>query len=216
MKNEYRFYGFNEAYEAILKMNGDLGGEDHVRVFSDLVQYPDPDGKEFEKLKRLYVHVNREDAKGFLVRLLGIRSFKQSFFVMLDYLRSYSRKVDNNNIRAILKQYSLDANVNLQPDECNAIVSAILDFLKIPCPKVRNSDDLMMRDLERFRVELNKREIAMWILVVLDHYPKTPNKSRMLMQERGELIVCYDQSDYSYGVYPKSLSHCLSQWKEIR
>ena len=109
-KSKFRFYGFNEAYEAILKMNGDLDGKDHVRVFGDLVHYPDPYGKKFEKLKRLYVHVNRDDAKGFLVGLmgLGIRNFQKNIFVMLDYLCSFSEKVDNDNIRAIMKKYSLE------------------------------------------------------------------------------------------------------------
>jgi hypothetical protein len=209
--NKGNLNGFNEAYEAILKMNGDLNGKEHVRVFSPLIEYSDPEGKKLEKLKRLYVHVKRDDAKGFLVRLLGIRSFQKSFFVMLDYLCSYSQKIHNNNIRAILKKYSLDADVNLEPDECDAIVSAILDFLETPCPEVR-----VFEDLDKFRIELTKREISMWILVVLDHYPTTPNKSRMMMQKKGDLIVCYDESDYSLGIFPKSLSYCLSQWKEIR
>jgi len=218
--NKNNVDGFNAAYKAILKMNGDLNGQDHVLVFSDLVQYPDPEGneKKSEKLKRLYVHVKRDDAKGFLIGLLGlgVRNFQKNFFVMLDYLCSYAQKVDNKNIRAILKKYSLNANINLEPDECGAIVSAMLGFLETPCPDVRISDEFMMKDLNKFRIELNKREIAMWILVALNHYPATPNKSRMMIEEKGDLIVCYDESDYSLGIFPKSLSYCLSQWKEIR
>ena len=216
MKNKYRFYGFNEAYDAILKMGEDLDGEEPARLFSDLIQYPDPEGKELEKLKKLYIHVTRDDAKGFLVGLLGIRSFKKSFFVMLDYLYSYSQKIENDSIRAILKKYSLDAEVNLEPDDCDTIVSVMLGFLQTPCPEVRNSDEFMFKDLDKFRVELHKREIAMWILVVLDHYPPTPSRSRMMIQEKADLIVCYDESDYSLGVFPKTLGYCLSQWKEIR
>lgn len=217
-KSKFRFYGFNEAYEAILKMKGDLDGEDHVRVFGDLVHYPDPEGKKFEKLKRLYVHVNRDDAKGFLVGLMGIgiRKFQKNIFVMLDYLYSFSQKVDNDNIRKILKKHSLEDDIDLDPDECVVVVSAILKFLESPCPEVRNSQKFMLKDLNKFRVELTKREIAMWILIALIHYPNTPDKSRTMIQERGELIVSYDESDYSYGVYPKSLRHCLAQWKEIR
>lgn len=215
-KRKFRFYGFNEAYGAILKMNRDLDGEDHVRVFGDLVHYPDPEGKKFEKLKRLYFHINRDDAKGFLIGMMVIPDFQKNLLFMLDYLFSFSEKVDNDNIREILRKYSLDDDLDLEPDECDVVVSAMLKFLESPCPEVRNSEKFMLRDLNKFRVELTKREIAMWILVALDHYPKTPDKSKRMMQEKGDLIVSYDESDYSYGVSPKSLSHCLSQWKEVR
>lgn len=148
--------------------------------------------------------------------MIVIPYFQKNLFIMLDYLCSFSEKVDNDTIRAILKKYSLDDDINLEPDECDIVASTMLKFLETPCPKVRNSQKYMLKDLDKFRVELTKREIAMWVLVALDHYPKTPEKSRMIMQKKGELIVSYDESDYSYGVCPKSLSHCLSQWKEIR
>lgn len=188
--NRSAFDNFNDAYEAILKMNGDLNGEEPISVFSPLIQYPDPEDKELEKIKRLYTHVTVPEGKSFLARLILIRvvfDMKKGLLVVLDDLY-FQHKIGNDKIREILKKNSLFSdNLNLETDECNAIISVMLDFLETPCPDVWSFNDLV-----KFRDKLMEREHAAHILLALKKYPKTSEKSKVTIQKKGDLIVIYD------------------------
>jgi hypothetical protein len=182
---------FNEAYETILKMNGDLNGQDHLYLFDPLIQYSDPERKELKKLKRLYAHVTSLDGKSSLAQLILIRvihdDIEKGLLIILDNLYS-QHKIGNNQIHDILMKRDILADIlNLESNECDAIISVMLAFLETPCPEIRNFNDTV-----KYHDVLTNRLHAAHILGGLINHPKTTQISKETIRKKGDLIVIYD------------------------
>ena len=204
---------FNEAYETILKMNGDLDGEDPRIVLSHLIHSSDPEGKkkELEKLKKIYTHITIPNGKMNLAQriLHGMYPIEKILIVILDNL-FYQHKEGGNPIHNILKKYSiLDESFNLTSNEYDLIISALLDLLEAPYPDVQNYDDLRIN-----HIVLMKREHAGGLLKQLLKQGKLSQKNKEMIKRKGNLIVT-PYSDIDYGVDFDMPSHLKSYFISI-
>lgn len=117
---------------------------------------------------------------------------------LVDYL--YSQGSGDSSIRAILEKYSLFTDVMLEPAECDAIASIVLDFLATAGPKIDNADDEW-----RLKVDIITRERAARILVVLDRYPTTSKEAKASIRSNRNLIVTYHCTDRMSDAFQETL-----------
>lgn len=158
-----------------------------------------------ENLIRIYSQTKAREAQFILAEWIGAFYKEQGLLVMLDNL--YAQKIfSNDSIRAILEKYSLISGVRLELNECDAVVSAALDFLEIPGHKIDN-----MNDEQKYEVESSNRTSAARILVVLNRYPDLTKESKVRIQSSGDLIVTYHCTDRMYDAFGEiPLSRYLS------
>jgi hypothetical protein len=142
-----------------------------------------------ENLIKLYARAKTREAKVVLTRWIGSFYKEKGLLVLVDNL--YSQKIIGNDcIHAILEKYSLLEDLDLKLDECDAIVSAVLDYLETPGPRIENSDDE-----KKYEIDSINRTSAARILVVLNRSPRTSKESRARIQSMGDLIVTYRCAD---------------------
>lgn len=180
---------FNAVGEAILNTKGDIP---FFLISGLLGTY---DQRAPEKLISLYARANTREAKIELTDFIGSFCNERSLFVLVDNL--YSQQiVGGNHIHTILKQHSLLAENNLEPDECDAIISAVLNYLESPGHRIENSDDE-----KKYEIERKNRTSAARILMVLNGYPKISKETRARIQSKGNLIVTYHCADRMHDYF---------------
>lgn len=143
-----------------------------------------------EALLKLYSRATTQVAKVVLADNIGAFYKEQGLLVLVDNLYS-QQLIGNDNIHAIFKKHSLVADVSLEPDECDSIISGLLEFLEVPGPEINSSDAE-----EKFKIDIINRVSAARILVVLSGYPNTSEESRAKIQGKSNLIVtshCVDR-----------------------
>lgn len=158
-----------------------------------------------ENLIRLYSRAETREAKSELADIIGSFYKKKGLLALVDNL--YSQQIiGNDSISALLKKHSLLADISLKPDECDVIISVMLDFLETSGPKIDSSDDEI-----KFKVDIINRTSAARILVVLNKYPKTSKESRARIRSMGDMIVTYRCADRMYDAFVEiPLSRYLS------
>jgi hypothetical protein len=191
----------NAAYEEILDKNGEV---DDV-LLNDFAL--NQSHRQPERLISLYTQIKSRKVKHVIAVCIGSFHKRKGLLLLVDNL--YSQQIISNaSIHTILKKYPLFADVNLESSECDAIISLVLDFLDIACPEVNN-----FFDASKFRDDLENREMAARILVVLNEYPNTGETSKMMIQNKGGLVVTYELFDAATanGIYaPVTLNDYLS------
>jgi hypothetical protein len=158
-----------------------------------------------ENLRKLYTQAKTREAKVVLASWIGSSYKEQGLLILVDNL--YTQNIiSNDSIRAILKNHSLLEEINLKSGECDAIISALLDYLEIPGPVIDTPQDEKKYDLEN-----RNRTSAARILVFLNQYPKTSYKSKTRIQGKGDLIVTYHCADRMHDAFVQiPLSRYLS------
>ena len=188
------------AYEKILAKNGEV---DDI-LLSDFAM--NQSHRRPERLISLYTKIESQKVRHVIAIWIGAFHKKKGLILLLDNL--YSQQIlGNDSIRATLKKYPLFGDVNLEPAECDEIISALLDFLGTPCPEINNFDDSF-----KFRDNLENREIATRILVVLNEYSNTWKTSKTVIQSKGDLIATYvlvDAGTANGIYYPKTINDYL-------
>jgi hypothetical protein len=173
----------NAAYEKILDKNGEVDD----MLLSDFAL--NQSHRKPERLISLYTQIKSRKVKHVIALWIGSFHKKKGLILLVDNL--YSQQIIGNaSIRTILEKYPLFADVNLEPAECDEIISVLLDFLDIPCPEINDFDDYL-----EFIDDLINREKAARILVVLNEYYNTSMKSIMMIQNKGDLIATYELFD---------------------
>jgi len=180
---------FNVVSEAFVNAKGEIPSFLlHALVFPHDKVVP-------ENLIRIYARAKTRGAQFVLADWIGAFYKEKGLLVLVDNL--YAQQIiRNDSIRAILEKHSLLAGVSLEPDECDALISAILDFLEISGPKIDNSDDEI-----KFKVDISNRTNAARILVVLNGYSNTSKASRAKIRRKGNLIVTYHCVDRMYDCF---------------
>lgn len=206
-----RFARFNAAVDALANETD----EDAIRhLISELYRVSNAGSP--ERMLDLYTRARTPYAKGEFAMMVWL-SFRDNhgerekgFYVMLDYL--YSRQIGNDSIRAILKKYPLlPARFTLTSAECEAVVTAMLDFLKEnPATEWGDYDDYV-NNLVKVRFEDTDRGCAARLLSVLYNYPATSRSAKERLRQQEDLIVTYHVSDYDHwGYSPMTLDHYLT------
>lgn len=191
---------FNAACKAILNTKGEIP----LSLRNEfLASY----GGRASELIKFYAQAETQETKNYFAGWIGSFCKKKGLIALVDNL--YSQQIiDDGGIRTLLKKYPLFADVCLEPAECDAIISVMLDFLDTPCPEIDSLDDEI-----KFEVDQDNRTSAARILVVLAGYSNTSSKSRARIQSKGDLIVRYVLADASFqnGFYlPKTLNDYLA------
>jgi hypothetical protein len=148
-----------------------------------------------ENLIRIYTQANTREAQFELAHWIGAFYKEQGLLVLVDNL--YAQQViGNDGIGAILEKYPLLAGVSLEPEECDAVISAMLDYLEIPGHRIEN-----MKEEQAYEIESINRTSAARVLVVLNRYPDLTDKSRVRLQRCNSLIVTHHCVDRMYDVF---------------
>jgi hypothetical protein len=148
-----------------------------------------------EHLIGIYVRAKTPEAKIELASEIGSACKEKGLLVLVENLYS-QQLIGNDSIRAILEKHSLLSDVHLEPQECEAIISAVLDFLKIPGPRIGTPEE----EKKFEKVSINRTSAAR-ILVVLHAYPNTPEGSRAKIHTEADLLVIYFCTDRMYDVF---------------
>jgi len=158
-----------------------------------------------ENLIRIYSQTRTREAQFVLATWIGAFYKEQGLLVLVDNL--YAQQViGNDRIRAILEKYPLLADVSLEPNECDAVISAVRAYLEIPSHKIDN-----MNDEKQYEVESINRTSAARVLVVLNRYPNLTKESKAKIQSGNDLIVTYHCVDRMYDAFEEvRLSRYLS------
>ena len=142
-----------------------------------------------ERLIRLYTRSRTREAKAVLASWIGSFYKAAGLLVLVDNL--YSQNIiGNDNIRAILEKHTLFEDISLEPDDCDVLVSAVLDFLAIPGPLIGTPEDE-----KKYAIESINRTSGARILVFLNEYLKTSKESKARIQSKKNLIVTYHCAD---------------------
>lgn len=158
-----------------------------------------------ENLIRIYTQTKTREAQFVLANWIGAFYKEQGLLVLVHNLYA-QHVISNASIRTILEKHVALAGVSLESDECDAIISALLDYLIIPGHKIDH-----MNDEQKYEVESMNRTSAARILVVLNRYVNTSAESRARIQSRGDLIVDYLCVDHIYDAFEEvRLSRYLS------
>ena len=148
-----------------------------------------------ENLIRIYSQTRTREAQFVLATWIGAFYKEQGLLVLVDNL--YAQQViGNDSIRAILEKYPLLADVSLEPNECDAVISAVLAYLEIPSHKIDN-----MNDENQYEVESINRTSAARVLVALNRYPNLTKESKAKIQSGNDLIVTYHCVDRMYDAF---------------
>lgn len=213
---------FNKAAEAILN-------EEYGNLFRGLINTNSNEyGGEFynptvdlhayysssspEKLLDFYMRANTLLAKLELASVINL-FFRdrgeqgKAFFFLLDSLNL--QNIGDDSIWAILEKYPLLSNMSLSTSECDKVISVMLSFLEeSPATKWGSFHDGLS---EKFSVERHNRRNATCALVILNKYSATSKRAKKLIFRKRNLIVFYDQTDYSYEYFePLPLHEFLS------
>jgi hypothetical protein len=190
---------FNVVVEAFLNAKGELPSFlIHALVSPHDKVVP-------ENLLRIYDQAKTREARFVLAEWIGAFYKERGLLVLIDNLFA-QQIIGNDSIRAILAKYSLLAGVSLESDECDAIVSAALDYLETPGPRIENWDDD-----KKYKIDSINRTSAARILVALNRYSKTSKESQARIQGKGDVIVTYFCFDLMYDVFEEiRLSRYLS------
>jgi hypothetical protein len=148
-----------------------------------------------ENLIKVYAQAKTREAQFVLAHWMGAFYKDQGWLVLVDNLYA-QRIIGSGSIRAILEKYLFPTNVSLDPDECDAVISVMLDYLETPGHKIDN-----MNDEEKYEVESINRTSAARVLVVLNRYSNTTKESRAKIQSRSDLIVTYYCTDRMYDAF---------------
>jgi hypothetical protein len=204
---EHQGYLNRSDLDAIFNAIGDVivDAKGEIPFYLDGALMGSHDESAPENLIRLYARAKTREARAVLAGWIGSFYKEQGLLVLVDSL--YSQKIIGNDyIRAILGKYSLLEDLDLKSDECDAIISTVLNYLETPGPRIENSDDE-----KKFEIDSINRTSAARILVVLNGYPKTSKESRARIQSKGDLIVTYHCADRMYDAFVEiPLSRYLS------